>query len=177
MTLAVALAGLVWLGCTRSDNPRAPTTNMEAKQDPMSTPSPGAGDKVVLSEEEWRKRLTLEQYRVCRRHGTEPAWSGKYHDSKKEGTYVCVACGNELFSSRSKFDSGTGWPSFYEPIAPGKVGEQTDKSFFMTRIEVHCDRCGCHLGHVFDDGPRPTGLRYCINSVSLDFKEAEPRRE
>jgi peptide-methionine (R)-S-oxide reductase len=131
-------------------------------------------DRVVRSEEEWRKRLTPEQFHVCREKGTERAFTGKYWDSKKQGTYTCVACGQALFSSRTKFDSGTGWPSFWEPVAPGSVKLEDDSSFFLRRTEVLCARCDAHLGHVFDDGPEPTGKRYCINSVSLDLAEAKP---
>ena len=127
-------------------------------------------DKVIKTEEEWQKILTPEQYRVIRKKGTERAFSGQYHDHKGKGTYTCLACGLDLFSSEAKFDSGTGWPSFWEPIAKHHIAEAVDKSFFMTRTEVLCARCDAHLGHVFPDGPPPTGLRYCINSVSLSFE-------
>lgn len=130
-------------------------------------------EKVTKSEEEWKKILPPEAYQVLRKKGTERAFTGKYHDLKEKGVYVCAACGNELFVSDTKFDSGTGWPSFYAPISEQKVGTEVDKSFFMTRTEVHCSRCGGHLGHIFEDGPKPTGLRYCINSVSLEFKKKD----
>ena len=126
-------------------------------------------EKVVKTEEEWKKTLTPEQYHVLREKGTERAFTGEYHAHKGKGTYVCAACGLPLFSSATKYDSGTGWPSFWQPIDPKNVGTETDRSLFMSRTEVHCARCGGHLGHVFTDGPRPTGLRYCMNSVSLKF--------
>ena len=129
-----------------------------------------AGDKIVKTDAEWREILTPEQYQVCRQKGTERAFTGKYDRCKDSGTYVCRCCGNPLFSSDTKFDSGTGWPSFYAPINPEAVDEEEDNSFFMRRTEVLCARCDSHIGHVFPDGPAPTGLRYCMNSVSLDLE-------
>ena len=130
-------------------------------------------DKIVKTEEEWRKELTPEQYRVLRQKGTERAFTGQYWNVKDDGSYVCAACGNELFESSTKFDSGCGWPSFYD-ANPGTVEFHEDGTLGMRRIEVTCARCGGHLGHVFDDGPRPTGQRYCINSVSVRLEPAKP---
>lgn len=128
-------------------------------------------NKVEKSETEWREQLTPEQYHVCREKGTERAFTGAYWNTKEAGTYHCAACNEALFSSETKYDSGSGWPSFWEPLAGEAIAEEADLSHGMRRVEVMCSACGSHLGHVFEDGPRPTGLRYCINSLSLDFKE------
>jgi peptide-methionine (R)-S-oxide reductase len=130
-------------------------------------------DKIRKSNEEWQKQLTPEQYHVTREKGTERAFTGAYWNNKKPGVYRCIGCGEPLFESDTKFESGTGWPSFTKPMPGSNVETEEDRTFGMRRVEVHCKKCGAHLGHVFDDGPGPEGQRYCINSCSLDFEERE----
>ncbi len=130
-------------------------------------------DKIIRSDDEWREILTPEQYHVLRQKGTERPFSGRYYHTEEQGVYLCAACGNQLFDSQTKYDSGSGWPSFWQPAGAESVATAHDASHGMVRIEVNCGRCGSHLGHVFEDGPRPTGLRYCINSAALELRPGD----
>ncbi len=144
---------------------QAPVATTRPKDPPVDS-------KIERTDEEWKRILTPEQYRVLRKEGTERAFTGKLWDEHRPGRFLCAGCGNPLFAAEHKFDSGTGWPSFWKPIEDGRTATREDRSWFSVRTEVHCDRCGGHLGHVFDDGPKPTGQRYCINSAALAFEPA-----
>jgi peptide-methionine (R)-S-oxide reductase len=163
VSLALMLAPVARPGFTWAQS-QAPTS---------ATKGTSMTEKIVKTEDEWRQLLTPEEYRILRKKGTEPAFSSSLNNNKSKGVYRCAACGLELFSSDAKFDSGTGWPSFWQPLTPHRVATKADNSFFMKRTEVLCPRCGSHLGHVFDDGPPPTGLRYCMNGLALKFKAGE----
>ena len=164
----VFVAVAVFAACSQ------PGPNIDAAGEETAQPITKKGRfEVSKSDAEWRKQLNDQQFYVTRQAGTERAFTGKYWDTKTPGTYHCVCCDQELFSSETKFKSGTGWPSFWQPIEEEKVGKSVDYDLGYARTEVHCSRCGAHLGHVFDDGPKPTGLRYCLNSASLDLKEQE----
>lgn len=150
--------------------PRAAAENTQAQTETGETEMAEKQYPVQLTDEQWRSILTEEQYQVTRKGGTECAFTGELWNDHREGVYHCVCCGNPLFGSDSKFESGTGWPSYFQPVGPDRVDERTDRSHGMVRTEVLCNRCGAHLGHVFQDGPKPTGLRFCINSVALELK-------
>ncbi len=177
---------IIATGFACTSNPRvesaanAPAAQPPAQTPPQSTPQPQIasasddvfdGQKVSKTDEEWRAALAPDQYHVLREEGTERPYTGEYNKNKEAGTYHCAACRLKVFSSETKFESGTGWPSFYQPINAKNVTEKVDSSHGETRTEVECSRCGSHLGHVFDDGPKPTGLRYCMNSVALKFEK------
>jgi peptide-methionine (R)-S-oxide reductase len=167
---AIFLAlGLIWAGSVVWANARAKSSGPKASGTTVSETEGTA--TVKKTDEEWRQALTPEQYRVLRQEGTEMPFANKYWNHHGDGVYTCAGCGQELFASATKFDSGSGWPSYTAPFAPANVKEIEDRTHGMTRVEVECSRCGGHLGHVFDDGPAPTGLRYCINSAALSYAE------
>ncbi|MEI6816928.1 MAG: peptide-methionine (R)-S-oxide reductase MsrB [Bacteroidota bacterium] len=163
INLTLILTMLSMMACAQKGN-KEQANSIKQNNKTMS-------DSIIKSDEDWKKQLTPEQFDVTRKKGTERAFSNKYWDNHKQGTYYCICCGKPLFSSKTKFDSGTGWPSFFAPLDSNNVKNNVDKTYGMERVEVVCNHCGAHLGHVFDDGPEPTHLRYCMNSASMDFKE------
>lgn len=178
LSLAAIAAVVTSLLMATNQEPTPPNEISDSKKDLAACSLPSHAETTALdsfkkSDGEWKKLLTGEQFRVMRQHGTEPPFRNDYWDNKDKGVYLCAACEAPLFASAQKFKSGTGWPSFWDSIALENIGKTIDKSYGMTRVEVHCNRCGGHLGHLFEDGPRPTHLRYCINSASLDFVPKE----
>lgn len=174
----IVLAVLLFMEGCYSQNANTQTNNMDStnkKDNPVYSHTDTG--KVALNDDEWKKVLAPDVYRVARQKGTEAPWTSKYESSKEIGTYYCAVCGNALFKSDTKFESGCGWPSFYEPVSKGSIIYTPDNSYGMQRTEVMCGRCKSHLGHVFNDGPPPTGLRYCINGVVLDFEKAKQAEE
>ena len=166
--LHILLASALLAGCGQAAAQATPGRSADRERTAPAN-DPPVGEHIELTEAQWRERLTPAEFDVLREEGTERAYSGRFHDHHGRGVYRCAGCGAPLFASADKFNSHTGWPSYTRPIADGRVQSRVDRRYGMTRTEVHCARCGGHLGHVFEDGPAPTGLRYCINSVSLDF--------